>query len=68
MAIEYKFAEEEKTDEQKIGELKEYLMALEEVHKTESDRETPNTDRISTLETEINTKRTEYEALGGTYD
>ena len=25
MAIEYKFTAEEKTDEQKIGELKEYL-------------------------------------------
>ena len=68
MAIEYKFAEEEKTDEQKIGELKEYLMALEESHKIESDKDTPDTDRVTDLETEITTKRSEYEALGGTYD
>jgi hypothetical protein len=68
MTIEYKFVEEEKTDEQKILELKEYLMALEEVHKIESDKDTPDTDRITSLETEINSKRTEYESLGGTYD
>jgi len=67
MAIEYKFAEEEKTDEQKILELKDYLIALEEAHRTESTKDTPDTARIENLETEIILKRTAYEELGGTY-
>ena len=67
MAIEYKFIAD-KTDEQKIFELKEYLTILENTHQAESDKDSPNSETIDNLETEITAKRTEYEALGGTYD
>jgi len=67
MSIEYKFISD-KSDEEKIYDLKTEIQYLEEKHKTESDKETTNDDLISSIETLISDKKTEYEALGGTYD
>tara|TARA_Y100001963_G_scaffold153743_1_gene241144 strand:+ start:2306 stop:2509 length:204 start_codon:yes stop_codon:yes gene_type:complete len=67
MSIEYKFISD-KSDEEKVYDLKTEIQYLEEKHKTESDKETTNDDLISSIETLISDKKTEYEALGGTYD
>ena len=49
-------------------DLQSQIEYLEEKHKTESDKETTNDDLISSIETLISDKKTDYEALGGTYD
>ncbi len=67
MSIEYKFVSD-KSDEEKAYDLKTEIQYLEEKHKTESDKETTNDDLITKIETLISDKKTEYEALGGTYD
>jgi len=68
MVFEYKYEAKTVTDEEKLEELKDYLKALEEVHRIHSSEETPDAERIATLETEIEAKRTEFEGLGGTYE
>ena len=67
MAFEYKYEEKNVTDEEKLLELEDYLKALEEAHRKHSSEETPDAERIDTLETEIEVKRTEFESLGGAY-
>jgi len=66
MSIEYKFISN-KSNEEKLFDLQSQIEYLEEKHKTESDEETTNDDLISSIETLISDKKTEYEALGGTY-
>ena len=68
MVFEYKFDAKTLTDEEKLEELEELLKALEEVHRKHSAEDTPDAERIATLETEIEAKRTEFEGLGGTYE
>ena len=66
MSIEYKFISNKSNDE-KLFDLKSQIEYLEEKHKAESDKETTNDDIISSIETLISDKKTEYEGLGGTY-
>lgn len=66
MTFEYKMVQSE--EEQDIEELKTVLTLLEENHKIELAKETPNEVVISTYETKIVNLRAQYEALGGTYE
>lgn len=66
MTFEYKMEEPNITES--LEELQNLLIVLEENHKVESAKDESNQDYISDLETQIAAKRTEYEALGGTYD
>ena len=66
MTFEYKMTQPDA--EQDVEELKSVLTVLEENHKIELAKETPNDDVVADLEAKITAKRTEYEALGGTYD
>ena len=66
MTFEYKMEEPNITES--LEELQNLLVVLEENHKVESAKDESNQDYISDLETQIEAKRTEYEALGGTYD
>ena len=68
MAFEHKYDAKTVSDEEKLEELKDYMKALEEVHRSESLKDSPDADRLTKLETEITAKRTEYEDLGGSYD
>jgi uncharacterized membrane protein (DUF106 family) len=68
MAFEYKYDAKTVSDEEKLEELKDYMKALEEVHRAESSKESSDTDKLTQLETELTAKRTEYENLGGTFD
>ncbi len=67
MAFEYKYDAKTVSDEEKLEELKDYMKALEEVHRSESSKDSPDADKLTKLETEITARRTEYEDLGGTY-
>ena len=66
MTFEYKMEEPNITES--LEELQNLLVVLEENHKVESAKDSPNYDYIEDLETQITAKRTQYEALGGTYD
>lgn len=66
MTFEYKMEEPSITES--LEELRDLLVILEENHKVESAKDSPNSDYIEDLETQITAKRTQYEALGGTYD
>ena len=66
MTFEYKMEEPNITES--LEELQNLLIVLEDNHKVESAKDESNQDYISDLETQIAAKRTEYEALGGTYD
>jgi hypothetical protein len=68
MTFEYKYDANTQSDEEKLEELKDYMKALEEVHRAESSKESSDTDKLTQLETELTAKRTEYENLGGTFD
>ena len=67
MTFEYKYDAKTVSDEEKLEELKDYMKALEEVHRSESSKDSPDADKLTKLETEITARRTEYEDLGGTY-
>ena len=68
MTFEYKYTIETKSTEEQIAELVDYMKALEEVHRNESAKDSPDAEKLTKLETEITAKRTEYENLGGTFD
>ncbi len=68
MTFEYKYDAVTPSNEEKLEELKDYMKALEEVHRAESSKESSDTDKLTQLETELIAKRTEYENLGGTFD
>ena len=66
---DYKFIDtSEKSDEDKIEDLKIELSELELIYfKLDKANET-ETEEMQELETLLGEKRTEYENLGGTYD
>lgn len=67
MTFEYKMTEPDNISES-LDDIEGILYFLEENHKVELAKDEPNQDYISDLETQIAAKRTEYEALGGTFD
>jgi len=68
MTFEYKYSAVTKTNDEKKAELEEYMKALEQTHRDESAKDSPNSDFLTNLETELTAKRTEYENLGGSFD
>ena len=66
MTFEYKMTQPDA--EQDVEELKSVLTLLEENHKIELAKETPNDDVVADIESKIINIRTQYESLGGTYD
>ena len=69
MAIEeYKFAGQQKDETMVLSEKKGLIEYLEEKYKEENDKSESDETYLSDLENSINTAKTEYEDLGGTYD
>ena len=69
MAIEdFKFSGKEKTIQQELIELMSLIEFLEDKYIEETAKEEPIAEIVSQLETDIISKRQEYENLGGTYD
>lgn len=66
MTFEYKMTQPDA--EQDVEELKSVLILLEENHKIELAKETPNDAVVADIESKIINIRTQYESLGGTYD
>jgi hypothetical protein len=65
---EFKFSGKEKSNQQKIIELKSIIEFYEDKYIEETAKEEPSAEQLSLLETNILAKREEYENLGGTYD
>jgi|TARA_B100000902_G_scaffold390117_1_gene438498 hypothetical protein len=65
---EFKFSGREKTDQEKIIELKSTIEFLEDKYIEETAKEEPIAEIVTKLETDIISKREEYESLGGIYD
>jgi hypothetical protein len=65
---EYKFAGQEKDETMVLSEKKGLIEFLEEKYKEENDKSESDESILLDLENRINTAKTEYEDLGGTYD
>jgi len=67
MVVEYNFISD-KSNEEILYDLITELSYLEELYKTESEKDEPDADRLSLIEEIITSKKTEYVSLGGTYE